>query len=216
MEIILAVATILGGITAIWYFWDKVRDKWFKEKTTTPRLSNAEKVRKREELRPIFEEAFLKMRSSDFKSDAIIHDVDRVDSYPNTSDEEDGISPWFRVGLLDTYHRGIKVGLRIGSLIDTDEGLRFADHKHKEKGNVKAWLVGEIPFESIESVNWEGDEYYSKPHLFCHFEHEAEPYERLVFCQERELGNGMTYFSEIADYQKVYELSQKAGVEYFA
>jgi hypothetical protein len=29
MEIVLAIATILGGITAIWYFWDKAKAKWF-------------------------------------------------------------------------------------------------------------------------------------------------------------------------------------------
>ena len=74
------------------------------------------------------------MRAKKLNSDAIIHDVDRVDDYPNSSDEEEGISSWFRVGLLETYHRGVKVGLRIGSLVETEKGLRFADHKNKEKG----------------------------------------------------------------------------------
>ena len=27
MEIVLAIATILGGIAAVWYFWDKLRDR---------------------------------------------------------------------------------------------------------------------------------------------------------------------------------------------
>lgn len=216
MEAVLEIATILGGITAIWYFWDKAKAKWFTEKPDTPRLSNAEKVKKRDQLRLVFEDAFSKIQAKKLTSDAIIHDVDRVNDYPNTSEEEQGISSWFKVGLFETYHRGVKVGLRVGTLIETEKGLRFVDHKNKEKGNVKAWLVGEIPFESIESINWDGDEYYNQPHLFCHFEHNSKPYERLIFCQERELGHGMTYFSEIAEFKEVQKLSKEAGVEYFA
>lgn len=216
MEAILAIATILGGITAIWYFWDKAKERWLTEKPVVPRLSNAEKVKKREELRLDFEDAFSKMRAKKLSSDVIIHDVGRVDDYPNTNEEEKGISSWFKVGLLETYHRGIKVGIRVGTLIETEKGLRFVDHRNKEEGNVKAWLVGEIPFESIESVNWGGDEYYNQPHFFCHFEHESEPYERLIFCQERELDRGITYFSEIAEFKEVHKLSQEAGVENFA
>jgi hypothetical protein len=50
--------------------------------------------------------------------EAIIRDVKRVDSYPNTDDTKKGISPWFRVGILGIYHRGLQVGLRI-------EGLKY-------------------------------------------------------------------------------------------
>jgi hypothetical protein len=215
MEIILAIATILGGITAIWFFWDKICQWWSRKNNIPPRLSNTNKIEKREKLRPIFEEAFSKIRAKKLTSDVIIRDVDRVDSYPDTTDEV-GISPWFKVGLLETYHRGIKVGLRIGTLTETEEGLRYTNHEKEKKGTIKAWLVGEIPFESIESINWSGDEYYDQPQIYCHFEYGSEPYERLVFCQERELGYGMTYFSEIADYEEVSKLSSKVGVEYFA
>jgi hypothetical protein len=39
MELVLAVATILGGVAAIWYFWDKYRknQEWSeKEKVVSP------------------------------------------------------------------------------------------------------------------------------------------------------------------------------------
>ncbi|EJG0961966.1 hypothetical protein C4G95_RS23660 [Vibrio parahaemolyticus] len=212
MDIVLAVATILGGITAIWFFWDKYS---ISKKPKPERLSNAEKVQKRAGLRPVFEEKLLDIRKGNLSGDVIVHDVSRLNAYPEVADES-GISPWFRIGLLETYHRGIRVGLRIGYLTETDSGYRYTDHKN-EKGTIKVWLVGEIPFESIESINWDGDEYYHKPHIYCHFEHaNGEPYERLVFCEKRELQPGWTYFSEIADYEDVEKRSKAAGIENFA
>ncbi|HXF96026.1 MAG TPA: hypothetical protein VNI61_07965, partial [Gemmatimonadales bacterium] len=58
--------------------------------------------------------------------EAIVRDVRRVDAYPQVDDERKGISPWFRVGLLGTYHRGLQVGLRIEALKydQTERGWR--------------------------------------------------------------------------------------------
>ena len=47
-----------------------------------------------------------------------------LDNYPNTA-EKRGISPWFRVGLIDTYEKGIAVGLRIEGLVEEDDGWRL-------------------------------------------------------------------------------------------
>ena len=44
------------------------------------------------------------------RPDVIIRDVLRIDDYPELS-EKKGISSWFKVGLLDTYDRGILLGL---------------------------------------------------------------------------------------------------------
>ncbi|WP_077343060.1 hypothetical protein [Pseudocolwellia agarivorans] len=210
MELILGFATILGGITAIWFFWDKFKPN------KVVRLTNSEKVTKREELRVIFEDKLLEIKANKLTSDIILRDVDRVDLYPETSDDE-GISSWFRLGLLETYHRGIRVALRIGSLVEVENGYRFRDYVNGEDGDLKVWMVGEIPFESIESINWSGDGYYGQPHIYCHFEHDqGEPYERIVFCEERELQPGMRYFSEIADFKDVYKNSSEIGLENFA
>ncbi|WP_455756708.1 hypothetical protein [Sulfurimonas sp.] len=210
VDLILGFATILGGITAVWFFLDKLNSM------KKQRLTKEETIQKREHWRKIFEEKLLENRIKKLTTDIIIRDVDRVDSYPETSDEA-GISPWFKVGLLETYHRGIKVALRIGELVEANDSYRFQDYVNGEKGNIKVWMVGEIPFESIETVNWTGDEYYHKPHIFCHFEHnQNEPYERIIFCEERELQPGIKYFSEIIDYETVYENSIKIGLKNFA
>jgi hypothetical protein len=179
-----------------------------KPKITSPVFSSpAERVKHRESFRIIFERELSEIRTKELRSDVIIRDVDRVDGYPNASDEETGISSWFRIGLLETYTRGVKVLLRIVNLTQTNEGLRYTRHQAGEKGDIKAFLIGEIPFDSIVAVNWEGDEYYSFPHIYCHFDYAGEPYERLVFCEEVDMGHGRTYFKEIAEHADVEKLN---------
>ena len=188
-----------------------------KPKTTAPIFSSpAEKVKHRETLRKEFEAELNEIWAKKLRSDVIIRDVDRVDGYPNTSEEETGISSWFRLGMLEIYTKGVKVLLRIGNLTQTDDGLRYTDHKAGEKGDVKAFLIGEIPFDSIVTVNWEGDEYYYFPHIYCHFNHGGEPYERLIFCEEVDMGHGHTYYKEIYEYAEIQKISEESGVEYFA
>jgi hypothetical protein len=188
-----------------------------KSKSTAPVFASpAEKVKHRETLRKEFEGELSEIRAKKLRSDVIIRDVDRVDGYPNTNEEETGISAWFRLGMLETYTKGVKVLLRIGNLTQTDNGLRYSDHKTGEKGDIKAFLIGEIPFDSIVAVNWEGDEYYYFPHIYCHFDHGGEPYDRLIFCEEVDMGHGHTYFKEIAEHAEIQKNSEESGVEYFA
>ena len=189
-----------------------------KPKSTSPVFqSNAEKIRHREQLRKEFEQELLEIRSKDLRTDVIIRDVDRVDGYPNVEDDEsEGISAWFRLGLLETYTRGVRVALRIGMLTQCDDGFRYTDYKNGEKGDVKAYLIGEIPFDSIVTVNWDGDEYYYFPHIYCHFNHNAEPYERLIFCEKVDMGNGHNYYKELSVYEMVHNNSEQTDAEYFA
>ena len=89
--------------------------------------SASEKLERRSEWKPVFEELILERRHRKLRSDVIIRDVRRLDQYPDTIDKK-GISSWFRVGLADTYHRGIQVALGIHSLVweKTEQGYRLA------------------------------------------------------------------------------------------
>jgi hypothetical protein len=162
----------------------------------------AERVRHHATLREQFREEIDLCRVKNLRKDAILRHVNRLDDYPN-SKEGRGISPWFKIGLLDTYHMGIVVGLGWHGLIETAHGLRLADYKSGESGTVTAMLTGEIPFDFIESMNVRGDEYYHLPHIYCHFANRGEPYERLFYTQEFNLGQGGSYWKEIATYEKV-------------
>jgi len=154
---------------------------------------------------------------SGWRTEAIIRDVKRVDEYPNVDDKSKGISPWFRVGLLGTYHRGIMVGLRIVGLKfdDVEKTLRGYDRKCGEEPDLNAYLVGRIPYERIVSIDWDGDEFYGMPHIYCRFSSKGrEPYEEIVFCEKRELDR-FVYFSEIATLEDVRKLSEARGIEVF-
>jgi len=74
-------------------------------------------------------------------------------------------------------------------------------------------LVGYVPFENIESADWYGDEYYGFPPLYCYFCHRKEPYEKLAFCEKRDL-DGTPYYPEVAPYPAVRKRSRKLGLEF--
>lgn len=188
-----------------------------KSKLTTPIFASPdEKVKHRETLRKEFNREISEIRAKELRSNVIIRDVARIDGYPNVNQEEKGISAWFRLGMLETYTKGVKVLLRVGNLTKTENGLRYTDHKAGENGDIKAFLIGEISFDSIVTVNWEGDEYYCFPHIYCHFDHAGEPYERLIFCEKVDTGHGHSYYKEIAEYAGIQKISEDSGIKYFS
>lgn len=186
----IAIIVSIGGIAAS--YWPRFGKK--------SRLTAEKKIEARDKWRPIFEKFFREMAQQDAGTDAIIHDVDRVDIYPK-NDGKKGISSWFRVGLMGTYHRGILLGLRW--LYITQQPNGTWQETTKEDGAQKVILLGELPYDAIESVNFDGDPYYNKPHLFCHFEFKREPYERLYYGDPFKLMDShQTYYKEVAEYMK--------------
>jgi len=143
--------------------------------------------------------------------EVIIRDIKRNDLYPKVEEKKKGISSWFRVEYLGTYHHGIKVGLHFEELIYEEKykTWRLTDYKNKEEGDLNAYIVGLIPFENIANIDWDGDEYYSCPHIYCHFlSKRGEPYEELIFCEKRWLGKSVDY-REIAKYDQVIKFSKE-------
>ncbi len=182
------------------------------------RLEPSEVIQIRQRWKKEFETKIFERRRDGLRTDVIIRDMKRVDSYPNINEKKKGISPWFRVGLMGTYHKGIQVGLGWGMLsIDGEtKEWRYTDYSAGEEGDIKVILIGYIAFENIETVDWEGDEYYGFPHIYCYFNSKRkEPYERLAYCEQRELDD-IRYYREIADHARVRKMSKKRRIEYFA
>ena len=180
------------------------------------KFTPGELIKHSDELKKQFQDEIYKCRSQELRKDVIIRHVNRMDSYPEIVDTTKGVSSWFRVGLLDTYHRGIMVGLGYGTLSNGPEGLRYTDYQNGEHGDIKVLLIGKIPYEYIEGVHFDGDEYYNFPHIFCHYAKNGEPYEELVYCQEIDMGNGHTYYKEVAKHEEVKQNSTSWGGKYFA
>jgi hypothetical protein len=175
------------------------------------RLTTAQLVAKREEMRQEIEEKLRENKRRAF--DVIVHDVKRIDEYPDLDEKNKGISAWFRCGLIDTYHRGILLGLSgIGLKYDERKQLRYVNYKNSEQPDINLMLTGYVPYENIEAINWDGDKIYNKPHIYCYFDHKkGQPYEKMAFCEEREL-NKMPYYTEIAAYEPIFKRSKKLGI----
>ena len=64
---------------------------------------------------------------------------------------------------------------------DGDGHWRTTDYATGEQGDLKVALLGSVPYEYIDNVDWEGDEFYQYPHIYCFFNYKGEPYEHLGF-----------------------------------
>jgi hypothetical protein len=179
--------------------------------------SNSDKIKHQEEIRKQLSEYIQKINHEKLRRRVILRDLDRADHYPEASDG-DGISSWFKVELAQLYHRGVQVFLQAGALSICEDGsYRFRDTQKGEQGDERVFLVGEIPFINIETINFDGDEYDYSPHIYCHFsEKNQEPYERLIFCKEIDMGHGYKHYSEVGTLSSVQENSKKYGLQYFA
>ena len=177
--------------------------------------SNAERLKHRERLRQLLQDEIFNCRVKQLRQDVIVRDVDRADSYPDTSDGGKGISPWFRVGLIDTYDKGVLLGLRYGGLKECAGGYRFVDFVNEEKSDRTALLVANVPYDSIAEVNLEGDEYYNFPHIYCHFDFDGQPYKSMWFAERKQITETHPYFEKIADYEDVVRNNPTEGKLYF-
>ena len=177
--------------------------------------SDGARIQHREKLRKVFEEELYNCRAKNLRQDVIVRHVDRVDDYPNVDDKKPGISSWFRVAFLAMYERGIVLCLRIGGLKACDGGYRFVDYTNKEEPDIKAWLMADVPFDSIEAVNMDGDKYYYFPHVYCYFDFGGKPYERKWFAEKIDQPHGHPYFKKIAEYDEVVANYPKEGPLYF-
>lgn len=173
----------------------------------------AEHFEAQKKWRPVVEEIVGNTFKNDLRSDCIIRDVRRRKQYPTTTDSK-GVSAWFRVGLVGTYHAGIEVALSVHSLVReaSEDSWRLCGLEERCEGALNAYLIGYIPWENVQHIDPDGDEYYSYPHIFCRFQPGGQPYEKLVFCERRQLfPNSLPYFSEVEAIERVKLTSQKFG-----
>jgi hypothetical protein len=166
----------------------------------------------RQKWKPLFERHILDNHTQKLREDVIIRDMKRIDAYPDLKDSK-GISPWFRVGLIDTYHRGILVALGWKRLISVDGEEKWRSPGCRENGGIKVLLAGRIPYENIDNVDWKGDEYYSYPHIYCFFNIKKEPYEDVGYYAQSESMPGHYFYTLVADYHDVRKLNKRLGVE---
>jgi hypothetical protein len=176
--------------------------------------SDAARAQHREAMRQLLQGEIYRRRGEQLRQDVVVRDLSRMDSYPDVLGGG-GISPWFLLGLVDTYDKGIVVGLRIGGLKECEAGYRFVDWINGEKGDHVVYLLGDVPYDSIGSVNLDGDEYYGYAHIYCHFDFEGQPYRRLWFGRQVEISGNAWYYEHVADYDAVARNNPVDGTLHF-
>jgi len=92
------------------------------------------------------------------------------------------------------------------------EHWRFTDYAAGERGEIKVVWMGSIPYDHMDNVDWEGDEYDRFPHIYCFFAHKKEPYEHLGFyTQTAPLPpQCLPLYHEVASYEEVCKFSRKS------
>ena len=193
------------------YFGIRIANK---TKSNTAKIKHSLKMEKRI-LKDLIDNKFIKKTNnykvflynpeSKFISQrVIIHSVDD-ETYPNIEDTSPGqMSPWFRTHIYNTYHNGLEFWLAAAMgtdvLMDKDgywEPITKYDDNRKNNSNykvIRAKMIGRIPYANIVEYKL-SDEYYNEPHLYCKFNIDEMPYEKIYY---RSYGDPK---KEIADWE---------------
>lgn len=181
---------------------DLVRLVWPKK------LTPAQVIERRQKWKPLFEQEIVTNWRDKLRRDVVIRDMRRIDKYPDVEEGAKGISPWFRVGLIDTYHRGILVAFQWAQLVEEqDGGFREYQHGVDNDNGLKVLHAAKIPFENIENVDFKGDQFYPYPHIYCYFTIKGQPYESIGYYEERENPGGRPFYTLVADQEDVLRRS---------
>ena len=204
------------SVSGIKLTWDAFRGLWrfiFRNKR---RLTPTARLELRQKWKPHFEEFYSLNRQKRLSTEVIIRNISKIDDYPDANERnKNGISPWFKVSIAQTYERGFMVILSIGELISIGEDLwRFRDWLNGEKGE-KFYCIGFVPYENIVDVDWKGDNYYDYPHIYCFFDlKRRQPYERVMLCTQWDF-DGVPQYREVVKIETVKKTSRKFGLRYF-
>lgn len=160
--------------------------RFFDIETSKPRDELQAKIRHRMEMRSKAWAILREMDLQKLRREVVIRNAHRLDDYPDFK-EEPGISPWFRLGILGLYHRGIECGSFIERAAINP--LTGQWHLWTRQNELQLGFVGtavkpilRIPYDNIIEIDAEGDEYDSFPHFFCEFANRGEPYEEVRWC----------------------------------
>jgi hypothetical protein len=177
------------------------------------KLTPSQVLERRAKWKVEFEAKIAQRRSEGLRTDVYVRDVARLDAYPGIDAKVKGISAWFRVGLMGTYHKGIMLGLGWHGLVEDSSAMKYRleNQNRRESDVITTILIGYVPYEFVESVDWDGDNITGLPQVYCHFSGtNREPYERLAYCQKKDL-DGFPYYVELGSYESIRKASKPAA-----
>jgi len=191
----LVLSVILYLCSQLW----KWTFKFFRSKK-----NNEEILAKRAEIKKKLQEKIDNLNGINI----IIRDISRMDSYPNVNEKDKGISSWFKLEYKCISHKSIDFFISIDSIKydKFKKGWVTCEYSYDA---VNAFVIGKIPFEYIVEIDWEGDEYYNYPHLYCNFDSKNKsPYYEVVYALREDL-DGYVLYEEIDSLKAVLKRSKK-------
>jgi hypothetical protein len=198
------------------FIYNLGKDLWKHYIPSKRNLHPEEVIKYRARWKEPFEGKIREIRAADHESDVIIRDIDRLDEYPETPPDhprwqlwrKEGISSWFKAGLMGTYDSGIMAGLRWERIIQKDGQWCF--HRSSDKAStLKVMIIGRIPYENIEDVDWSGDDYYGNGQIYCHFTISGQPYRDVAVYEVVETEYDTRYFREIGTSKEIHDNTER-------
>lgn len=157
-----------------------------RERGERQRANNDARIAHRLAIKKQMGEDFAPMYRGLVEAEVLIRDADRQpDGWP----EPDWkfrlrrLSPWFKVGVMPPYSNGMRAVLRLDCVFIEDGIARSQAKSDTEEGELVR-VVGHVPYDSIVDIDRDGDVNFSAPHVYCHFDFDHQPYEKVLLYAE--------------------------------
>ncbi len=144
------------------------------------RVSNEDtiaRLRKQHELKAQFEQKLGLSPQYPLKDPikVLLRNIDRANEYPEDKIKNpDKTWPFFKTELRGLYHQGIEVYNAVVGFEEQADGL-YINH-YGSTNDENGYLIARVPFDWIDHVDFDGDEYDFTPHIFCRFKRRGLPY----------------------------------------
>ncbi|NSB23047.1 hypothetical protein B0H68_005635 [Clostridium beijerinckii] len=123
------------------------------------------------------------------KSEVLIRSIDDTDYPENTLLEKD-FTGYFKAEVYSFYHNGLQVITGVKDI----KVKQYEDIDNEDEFTIKeisALEIGYLPFDNIIDYDYDGDEYYMYPHLYCDFVNRNDPFEKIGYAYEYLYGWGI-------------------------
>jgi len=169
--------------------------------------SSEEILAARKKWQPQFYDEVYRCWAENLRQDAFIVNVKKLKQYPDAdiASKGRGISPWFKIGLVEALSDEFAVMHMIEYLRPFEDSwvrVRKAD-EHPEA--IRAFRIAYISYENVVDVDWNGDKYTNLPVIYCRFRgRNGTPYNRVSYCHEGGDERFPPSYFEFADAHSVF------------
>lgn len=127
-----------------------------------------------------YEERMERMKDPSLKfnnSEVLIRSIYDL-NYPQNIINDQGKGGFFKAEVYDFYHNGLMVRC---SPYRMDALVKYENGKENEVEKMSLETFGCIPYENIIEYDYEGDQYYQYPHLYCDYVTGSDPFEEIKY-----------------------------------